>query len=449
MPTSISQQREAFALSNTQPAFENSNVLLETIPSYFNKQPIEQAKSLPTSSFKTTEQETPTSSTEPTPLVPITNSSVPAVDLINLASTPLPESSINTVLETAKQPAELANLSLTSSKTTEQARTNPIIASPSAVTVDKPIDLAHAQKLFESSNSNSATETTVSNNSIVGSPTLPLTAIDKKIEQTATDVTLANAIKIIIPASAASNETINPVSTQHLLEFSNLKTSALANTVNATTLDNNPSTLIPINQEIERTETGTTLSNETKFTVPESVALNEVKPVPLTPIATKPEPVAVNNESATTIIEADLPKLSASTVKAFTARSTQVSSPDMRAKQPAAVLLPLRNQATPKATAIKTASPNTPPVLPSATANRLQAAVDPALQQAYQVTQQQLQTVGQDSSEAHSSELIRNTFNVSVAMNNNSGSDSIDLSDFEQALTEVLRIAARRQGLEV
>jgi hypothetical protein len=122
----------------------------------------------------------------------------------------------------------------------------------------------------------------------------------------------------------------------------------------------------------------------------------------------------------------------------------------MMAQQPAAVfLLPLRNQATPKVTATQTASPNTTPVLPSATANRLQAAVDPALQQAYQVTQQQLQTVGQEANETQSSELIRNIFNVSVAMNNNSGSESIDLSDFEQALTEVLRIAARRQGLEV
>jgi hypothetical protein len=465
MPTSISQQREAFAFSNTQPAFENPNVLLEITPSYFNKQPIEQAKLLPSSSFKTTEQETPT---EPTLLVPITNSSITPVESTPLASTPLLESSkSNTVLETAKQPAELPKLSLTSgqitratisSKTIEQARTNPIIAAPSAVIVDKPINLAHAQKLFESSNINSATEitelaTTASNNRIVGISTLPLTPIAKEIEQTATDTTPANETKPTIPASAASNEAINPVSTQHLFESPNLnsmgKTSALANTVSATTLDNNPtvgrpSTLTPINKEIERTETGTTLSNETKFTVPESVALNEVKPVPLTPIATKLEPVAVNNQSATTTIETDLPSPSASTAKAFTARSTPVSSPDMMAQQPA-VLIPLRNEATPNSTA-PTTNAN---ALPSVTANRLEAAVDPALQQAYQVTQQQLQTIEQDANEAQSSGLVRNTFNVSVAMNNNNGSDSIDLSDFEQALTEVLRIAARRQGLEV
>jgi hypothetical protein len=87
--------------------------------------------------------------------------------------------------------------------------------------------------------------------------------------------------------------------------------------------------------------------------------------------------------------------------------------------------------------------------LQSATAKRLETAVEPALQQAYQVTQQQLQDISQESTDPPATGVVRNTFNVSVAMNNREEANTLNLADFEQALNDVLLTAARRQGLEV
>jgi hypothetical protein len=116
--------------------------------------------------------------------------------------------------------------------------------------------------------------------------------------------------------------------------------------------------------------------------------------------------------------------------------------------QPAKVnlLIPLRKNTTPEnQSQTLSAAQN----LPTATANRFESALDPALQQAYQVTQQQLQNSPYESSGPESSGRVRNTFNVSVAMNNSGNAENIDLTLFEQALTDVLLTAARRQGLEV
>lgn len=78
-------------------------------------------------------------------------------------------------------------------------------------------------------------------------------------------------------------------------------------------------------------------------------------------------------------------------------------------------------------------------------AARLAAAVEPSFQQAYRLTQTQLE----ERTEPESQSLVRNTFNVTVALNGNGASEGADKTALEEALTDILLTAARRHGLEL
>jgi hypothetical protein len=85
-----------------------------------------------------------------------------------------------------------------------------------------------------------------------------------------------------------------------------------------------------------------------------------------------------------------------------------------------------------------------------AAARRLASAVEPSLEQAYRLTQARLGTSGATVSEGiEPAHLVRNTFNVTVALRADDASTSLDPTDLADALTEVLRTAARRHGLEI
>ena len=92
------------------------------------------------------------------------------------------------------------------------------------------------------------------------------------------------------------------------------------------------------------------------------------------------------------------------------------------------------------------------PLSPSetqATASRLTVAMEPSFEQAYQLTQTQLEKSHWGMQEQPSTSLVRNTFNVTVAMNGKQSPEDIDRTALEEALTDILRASARRHGLEV
>lgn len=90
---------------------------------------------------------------------------------------------------------------------------------------------------------------------------------------------------------------------------------------------------------------------------------------------------------------------------------------------------------------------STSPKKTTLTAARLGDAVAGSIEQAYQLTQAQLKEFKATEPEQGATGQVRNTFNISVTLDGNpEGMDRIDLED---ALTEVLRTAARRHGLEV
>lgn len=80
-------------------------------------------------------------------------------------------------------------------------------------------------------------------------------------------------------------------------------------------------------------------------------------------------------------------------------------------------------------------------------ARRLAAAVEPSLEHAYRLSQAKLDTARLATTEAESSSLVRNTFNVTVALA--ASNADLDPTKLEDALTDVLRAAARRHGLEL
>ncbi|HRF10616.1 MAG: hypothetical protein AW09_003832 [Candidatus Accumulibacter phosphatis] len=83
-------------------------------------------------------------------------------------------------------------------------------------------------------------------------------------------------------------------------------------------------------------------------------------------------------------------------------------------------------------------------------ARRLAGAVEPSLEQAYRLTQARLDTSATSASERiESPSLVRNTFNVTVALRADDASVSLDPTALADALTEVLRSSARRHGLEI
>ncbi|MEF8706862.1 MAG: hypothetical protein V5B07_10540, partial [Candidatus Accumulibacter sp. UW27] len=85
-----------------------------------------------------------------------------------------------------------------------------------------------------------------------------------------------------------------------------------------------------------------------------------------------------------------------------------------------------------------------------ATARRLASAVEPSLEPACRLSQARLgasgATMSAGSEPAH---LVRNTFNVTVALRTDDASERLDPTALADALTEVLRTAARRHGLEI
>jgi hypothetical protein len=83
-----------------------------------------------------------------------------------------------------------------------------------------------------------------------------------------------------------------------------------------------------------------------------------------------------------------------------------------------------------------------------AAAARMASAVEPSFEQAYRLTQNRLEE-RTTPSELESQSLVRNTFNVTVALGSNGASESLDRTALEEALTDILRTAARRHGLEI
>lgn len=84
-----------------------------------------------------------------------------------------------------------------------------------------------------------------------------------------------------------------------------------------------------------------------------------------------------------------------------------------------------------------------------AAARRFAATVEPSLEQAYRLSQARLDTARLATTEAESSSLVRNTFNVTVALAADNANAALDPATLEDALTDVLRAAARRHGLEL
>ena len=116
--------------------------------------------------------------------------------------------------------------------------------------------------------------------------------------------------------------------------------------------------------------------------------------------------------------------------------------------------VPLRpRQAPPPERSFATAEATKTPVPGThlqAAARRLASAVDPSLEQAYRLTQTRLDTSAASASERiESPSLVRNTFNVTVALHTDDASASLDPTALADALTEVLLTAARRHGLEI
>ncbi|MFZ2725365.1 MAG: hypothetical protein WAX77_03845 [Methylococcaceae bacterium] len=130
----------------------------------------------------------------------------------------------------------------------------------------------------------------------------------------------------------------------------------------------------------------------------------------------------------------------------FSTDAPVVTAKQLKQTLPTAVFIPLRS----KAITTNTRQTTNEQDLPSTLRQRFSSAVEPALQQAYQVTQQQLpEEESNTPAELNTNQSINNTFNVSVAMSQDKQNSVLDLNQFEQALTDVLRTAARRHGLEV
>jgi len=77
--------------------------------------------------------------------------------------------------------------------------------------------------------------------------------------------------------------------------------------------------------------------------------------------------------------------------------------------------------------------------------------VDPILEQAHQMSHASLlgQTAEQNNAEQSALGQVQNTFNVNVSVNKDNNGQSETSAELQDALTELLRTAARRQGLEV
>ncbi|MDH3973546.1 MAG: hypothetical protein OEV42_04625 [Deltaproteobacteria bacterium] len=77
--------------------------------------------------------------------------------------------------------------------------------------------------------------------------------------------------------------------------------------------------------------------------------------------------------------------------------------------------------------------------------------IEPVLEKAYDLTQQFFPAVPESdfSEDSTTGGRVNNTFNVNVSMSSDSGLTMSQQDDLEGALVHILRLAARRQGLEV
>ena len=81
--------------------------------------------------------------------------------------------------------------------------------------------------------------------------------------------------------------------------------------------------------------------------------------------------------------------------------------------------------------------------------NRIIQGVDPVLEHAHQMTHAALTRDALDDETDLAASRVQNTFNVSVSMNQDAASASLDREVLKDTLLEMLRTAARRQGLEI
>ncbi len=85
-----------------------------------------------------------------------------------------------------------------------------------------------------------------------------------------------------------------------------------------------------------------------------------------------------------------------------------------------------------------------------AAAKRLASAVEPALEQAYRLTQTRLDPAAASvSGRVEPPALVHNTFHITVSLRPGEAGASANPAALADALTEVLRTAARRHGLEI
>ena len=98
----------------------------------------------------------------------------------------------------------------------------------------------------------------------------------------------------------------------------------------------------------------------------------------------------------------------------------------------------------------ETARAGVPDGAVQAAARRLARAVEPALEQAYRLTQARLNpSAASVSGRVEPPALVHNTFNITVSLRPGEADTSADPEALADALTEILRTAARRHGLEI
>lgn len=180
------------------------------------------------------------------------------------------------------------------------------------------------------------------------------------------------------------------------------------------------------------------------LSIPAAETLSRSGPAPGAPL---PGPALAEFSS-------DSPQTRHADASAAATAQPRAASPLTGANPPHRLLgIPLRpRQVLPSDTSFVTPDPShaLPPGRDSqAAARRFAAAVEPSLEHAYRLSQARLDTANRATTEAESPSLVRNTFNVTVALAADDANATLDPTKLEDALTDVLRAAARRHGLEI
>lgn len=189
-------------------------------------------------------------------------------------------------------------------------------------------------------------------------------------------------------------------------------------------LSNRIASAIPI------TESTSAILQDKQDASPDAVKSNAIK-IPVSPNPGIPEKMNINHDGSSSV------KFSANKYDANSTRS-----------HPSGI--PVRNTRNDKKYPPDISEQVNTPLLKQqvfAKATLAASAVEPSLEEAYQLTQTRLKT--QETIEKEPSGLVSNTFNVSVSMNNDTTQNGIDRNALEEALTDILRTSARRHGLEV